>query len=358
MGAVQSWRLPSAVADAVALRRGACIGRRRFLVLVGGALAAPFAVAQQRSVRRVGFLGFADSFSKQSPLNYAWSAIEEILAREGFRENENLVIERRHASGKQSELGNAARELVALKPEVVVVFGSQGIDAVRAADREMPIVGYTSDAVALGYAATYARPGGKITGASASTLAMTVKELEFLVALVPGLQRVAWLRNSPPGADRGQKAFAARTAKDIEQASAQLGVIAVPFDATAADKFEGVIGEIARQGFGAVLIPADIMYVVHRKVLSAGLIKHRLPSASMDIQMLDAGVLVIYGAVLLDGIRRMGEQVVKILRGVPPGVIPFEFTERFQFGINLKTAGQLGITVPNSFLLRADRVIE
>jgi putative ABC transport system substrate-binding protein len=334
------------------------VNRRDFLIAAGALTSVPLARAQQPSLRRVGFLAFADNFSKQSPLSFAWRTIESILGQEGFREGDNLVIARRHAGGKQSGVAGAARELVAQKPEVVLAFGSQAIDAVRAADPEMPIVGYTSDAVALGYAASYARPGGRITGVSPSSLPMTVKQLELLVALVPGLRRVAWLRNRPSTADRGQLAFDARVAEDIAHASARLGVAAVAFDATAADEFDAVIAEIARQGFGAVLIPADILYVNHRQRLAARLLEHRLPSASMDMQMLDAGVLVIYGAVVLEGIRRMGEKVVQILRGTPPGEIPFEFIERFQFGMNLKTAGQLGIAVPQALLLRADRVIE
>lgn len=337
---------------------GAMATVRLVVAFPGAALLAPLAHAQQRLVRRVGFLAFADNFSKHSPLSFAWRTIEGILAQEGFREGDNLVIARRHAAGRQSRVGDAARELIAQKPEVVLAFGSQAIDAVRAADPEMPIVGYTSDAVALGYAASYARPGNRVTGVSPSSLPMTVKQLELLVALVPDLRRVAWLRNRPSTADRGQKAFDARVAQDIAQASAQLGVTAVAFDATTADEFDGVIAEIARQGFGAVLIPADILYVNHRQRLGARLLEHRLPSASMDMQMLDAGVLVIYGAVVLDGIRRMGNKAVQILRGTPPGEIPFEFIERFQFGVNLKTAGELGIAVPKSILLRADRVVE
>jgi len=326
--------------------------RRELLVLAAGSLVAPLARSQRPAMRRVGFVAFNDSFSRQSPLNFAWRAIEQSLAREGFREGQNLVIERRHASGKPAGLAKAATELVALKPEVIAAFASQAIDAARAASRDIPIVGYTSDAVALGYAKSYARPGGRITGVSPSTLALTAKQLELLAAFVPGLRRVAWLRNS------ANQPFVELLGKVIDGAAAQVHVAAAAVDAPSGDALEGAVAEIVRQGFGAVLVPGDILYIRHRERIGALLLEHRLPSASFDRLMLKAGILLTIGVDVSYAAERMGIQIAKILNGTPAGEVPFDFIGRFQTGINLKTARVLGLAVPRDILLRADETVE
>jgi len=326
--------------------------RRDLFVLAAGSLILPLARSEGQAMRRVGFVALNDSFSKKSPLNFAWRAIEQSLAREGFREGHNLVIERRHASGKPAGLAAAATQLAALKPEVIAAFASQAIDAARAASRDIPIVGYTSDAVALGYAKSYARPGGRITGVSPSTLELTVKQLELLAAFVPGLRRVAWLRNS------ANRPFVELIGKVIDGAAAQLHVAATAVDASSGDALERAVGKIARQGFGAVLVPGDILYIRHRERIGTLLLEHRLPSASFDRLMLKAGTLLTVGVDVEYAAGRMGIQIAKILNGTPAGEIPFDFVGRFQTGINLKTARVLGLTVPRQILLRADEVID
>jgi len=326
--------------------------RRDLLVLAAGSLLAPLARGEEPTMRRVGFIAIGDSFSKQSPLNFAWRAIEQSLAREGFREGQNLVIERRHASGRIAGLADAATELVALKPEVIAAFASQTIDAVRAATRETPIVAFTSDAVALGYAQSYARPGGTITGVSPSNLELVVKQLELLVRFVPGLRRVAWLRN------RDNRPFVELLGKVIKRAASQLGVVTVAVDAASGDEIEGAVAEIVRQRYGAVLIPGDILYIRNRKRVGALLLEHRLPSVSFDRLLLKAGVLLTIGVDIAYASGRMGLQIAKILNGAHPSEVPFDFVGRFQTGINMKTARVLGLTVPAEMLLRADEVVE
>jgi len=326
--------------------------RRDLLVLVASAMVAPLARGEEHAMRRIGFIAFTDSFAKQSPLNFAWRAIEQSLAREGFREGHNLVIERRHASGKVAGLAEAATQLAALKPEVVVAFASQAIDAVRAASSTIPIVAYTSDAVALGYAKSYARPGGRITGVSPSNLELVVKQLELLAAFLPGLKRIAWLRN------RDNRPFVELLGKVIEGAAVQLGVVTAAVDAANREEIEGAIAEIVGQGYGAVLVPGDILYIRHRERIGALLLEHRLPSASFDRLLLKAGILLTIGVDVAYASGRIGLQIAKILNGVPPSEIPFDFIGRFQTGINLKTARVLGLTVPPEMLLRADEIIE
>jgi len=327
--------------------------RRAFIVLAGGALIVPALAAAQSGRRaRIGFLAFPDAFASGAPNRIGWLAIESELARLGYREGENLTIERRHASGDPSRLKDAASALLNLAPEVIITFGAQSVTAARQATGTVPIVSYTNDLVAPGLAASFARPGGNVTGVSPSTSTLTIKQFEILRQLVPGARRVAWLRNP------SNVIFTRAFGEEIEKAGATLGVTAMRFDAGSADALDATVREIARQGFDAVLVPADVVFVQHRARLAAQLLQYRLPGASLDKIMLDAGFLVTYGVDVLDGIRRMANHIDKILRGTPPGDIPIEFIERFQLGINLRTAKALGVTVPQTVLIRADRVIE
>lgn len=323
-----------------------------FALLALGAWPLACFAQQPGRTFRIGFIAISDSFTSASPNAFAWLALESGLRELGYREGQNLVIQRRHASGNPSRLKEAASELVMLKTEVIVAFGAQSVTAASQAGSAVPIVSYTDDLVALGLAASYTRPGGNVTGVSPSTSAVTLKQLELLVALLPGLRRVAWLRNPT------NPIFSTAFGKNVENAGATFGVNVAAFDVGSADALEAVVGQIARQGFEAVLIPADVFFAQHRARLAALLLQHRLPSASLDRVMLDAGVLMTYGADSLDGIRRMASHVDKILRGTSPGEIPIEFIDRHQLGINARTARVLGITVPQSILLRADRVIE
>ena len=327
--------------------------RRRFVVFIGGALLLPALAAAQSGRRpRIGFLALPDAFASGAPNRFGWAALESELGKLGYHEGGNVDIERRHASGVPARLKEAAGKLVDLKADVIVTFGAQSVTATSRATGTVPIVSYTNDLVALGLAASFARPGGNVTGVSPSTSTITIKQFEILRELVPGARRVAWLRN-PSNA-----IFTTAFGKEMEAAGATLGASVKRFDAASADELDAAVREIAEQGFDAVVVPADVMFVQHRARLAAQLLQHRLPSASLDKVMLDAGMLMTYGVDVLDGIRRMATHVDKILRGTPAGEIPIEFIERFQFGINLRTAKALGLTIPKTVFLRADRVIE
>jgi len=327
--------------------------RRAFIVFAGAALVFPaLAAAPPGRSFRIGFIAIADSFTQKSPNRFAWLALESELSKLGYREGDNLVIARRHGSGNPSGLKDAASALVQLNPQVIAAFGSQNVAAARQASATVPIVSYTDDLVALGFASSYAKPGGNVTGVSPSTSAVTLKQFELLVALVPAVQRVAWLRNP------ANPIFSASFGEEIDKAGAAFGVTASRFDAGSADALEATIGEIARQRFDAVLVPADVSFVQHRARLAALLLQHGLASASLDKVMLDAGLLLTYGVDVLDGIRRMASQIDKVLHGTPAGDIPIEFIDRFHLGINARTAKALGLTISQSILLRADRVID
>jgi ABC-type uncharacterized transport system substrate-binding protein len=328
--------------------------RREFIAFFGGAFPALLVRAQERQgIHRIGFIALVDSFAPGHPLKITWDTLESRLSELGWREGHNLSIERRHAHGDQKRYAEAADALVDSRVEVVVAFGMQPITALLAANPEIPIVAYTGDPVKLGLAASYARPGRNVTGVASQTPDLAMKQLELLRDVKPGLARVAWLNNP------SNQFFARSGIRElIEQAGAKLGVNTVQFDVGSAERLEGAIREIGKQGFQAVLIPADISYVRNAKRLSDLLIASHLVSASQDMVMAQSGVLVTYGPDVLDGVRRMADHIDRILRGTRPGEIPIEFVRRFRLAVNAKTARALGLTIPQSVLLRADRVIE
>ena len=223
------------------------------LIALGASPVACFAQQVGRTFR-IGFIAISDSFTSGSPNAFAWLALESRLRELGYREGENLGIERRHASGDPSRLKDAASELVKLKPEVIVAFGAQAVTAASQASSTVPIVSYTGDPVALGFAASYSKPGGNVTGVSPSTSAATLKEFEILVELVPRLRRVAWLRNPT------NPIFSTTFGEAVEKAGVTLGVRAIPFDAGSADALEAAVTEIARLGFEAVLVRKHVNY--------------------------------------------------------------------------------------------------
>ncbi len=329
------------------------VRRRQFLIVAGGLLAAPLVHAQDKSPHRVGFLALPNAFVETNPNHFAWRELEDALGKHGYYDGRTLVIERRHAGGVAAKLKEAAVGLVKSRVEVIAAFGGQNVKAAREATQSIPIVGYSGALVDGGFADSYARPGRNVTGVSPSTTDSSQKQLEFLLAAVPGVRRAAWLRNPT-----NPSIFSASFTRRIEESAAHLGVTATPFEVSTADALEAAIPEIARQGFGAVLVPADVFYFLMRNRLAQLLLAHRLPSATQDGAMLDEGLLLTYGVDYAYGIRRMASQIDRILKGANPATIPIEIIEAFSLGVNLRTARVLGLKIPQSLLLRADRVIE
>ena len=328
------------------------VRRRQFLIASSALVAAPLVRAQDKAPQRVGFLALTNAFTETSPNNLVWRELEQALGMLGYREGGTVVIERRHAGGNAARLRATAIELVKSKVEVIVVFGMQNIKAAREATQSIPIVGYGAALVEGGFAESYARPGRNVTGVSPSTTDVSQKQLEFLVAAAPHVRRVAWLRNPT------NSFFSESFTRRIDKSAVYLGISARPFEVSTVDAVEAAIPEIARQGFEAVLVPSEVVYFQMRKRLARLLLTHKLPSVTMDRIMLDEGFLLIYGVDFVQGVRRMASQIERILKGASPATIPIEIPEVFTLEVNLKTARVLGLTIPQSLLLRADRVIE
>jgi putative tryptophan/tyrosine transport system substrate-binding protein len=322
--------------------------RRKFLgAIAGGLLAAPLAsFAQQRSaqVSRIGFLGSESASNQANRLEALRAGLREL----GYVEGKNLVIEVRWAEGKYDRLPPLAAELVNLKVSAIVASGAKATVAAKHATTTIPIVMETGDAVALGVVTNLARPGGNLTGWTFFGPELTRKRLELLKEAVPSVTQVAFLVNlaDPPGY------------LSIMETAAQALKLALPqFPVRGPEEFDSTFAAIATRRIDAVVVQGDTLFAVNAKAVADLAIKHRLPSAGI-VEFAEAGGLIGIGANLLEGHRRAAAYVDKILKGANPGDLPIEQATKFELAINAKTAKAIGVSIPQSITLRADRVIE
>src|SRR6266568_3382017 len=326
---------------------------RRDTVLALLALgAAPLAAEAQQAakVARIGFLAV-----NLAPNSHLREAFLQGLRDLGYVEGRNLVIESRSAEGKFERFPALAAELVALKVDVIVAPLTPAALAAKQATRTLPIVFTTAaDPVTSGLVTNLARPGGNVTGLSILAPELIGKRLELLTQAVPGVNRVAVLRQ--PGA------FGERTEKDIltaaEVAAGALGVRLHFVEARGPDDFDGAFSEITRVRADALTVLPSPMLNTERRRLVDLAAKNRLPAVYEWREYVDAGGLMAYGPNLADLYRRAATYVDKILKGGKPGDLPVEQPAKFELIINLKTAKDLGLTISQSVLARADEVIQ
>jgi len=321
--------------------------RRAFITVVSGSiLAAPLAVEGQPTgkVPRIGLL------SAFSPSDTAlWhQAFRLGLHDLGWVEGKNISIEYRYAEGRHDRLPDLAAELVRLRVDIIVATAGSDARAAKNATGAIPIV-VASAASEL--VESLARPGGNITGLSQMAPDLAGKRLELLKEIVPKLSRVAVLWN-PEG--RGSMV----TWQEIQLPVRQLGLQLHSLEVRSTDDFEMAFRDATRSGAGALVILPDPVFVTNLKRLADLAAKSRLPSIFHLREFVNSGGLVAYGADRSDLFRRAAKYVDKILKGSKPGEIPIEQATKFELIINLKTAKALGLTIPQSLLLRADQVIE
>jgi putative tryptophan/tyrosine transport system substrate-binding protein len=264
------------------------------------------------------------------------------------------VIEYRDAEGKPERLRALAAELVALKVDVIMVGGTPQALAAKQATRTLPIVfPAASDPVASGLVTSLARPGGNVTGLSNLNTELVGKCLEQLKQTIPGVSRVAVLWQ--PGG------LAERTEKDMlkaaEGAARALGVRLELVEARGPDDFDRA-SEMTRTRAGALTVLPSVMFITERRRIVDLAAKNRLPAVYPAREFVDAGGLMAYGPNVSDLFRRAATYVDKILKGAKPADLPVEQPTKFELVINLKTAKALGLTIPQSVLLRADEVIQ
>jgi putative ABC transport system substrate-binding protein len=328
------------------------MNRREFITLLGGAAAAlPLAARAQQpgKVARVGFLG-TSSMSLERPLV---DAFRQKLQELGHVEGKNIAIEYRWAEGQDERLPRLAADLVRLQPDVIVTTGTPGTLAAKQATKTIPIVFASSGNPVQGrLVASFARPGGNVTGFTISGPELEGKRVQLLKEVVPAMSRVAVLWNpaNPAIMDFYQQTRAA---------AAALGFSLQPdVEIRRIGDFKDAFSTIAGAKPDAMIVLADRFLLAHRSEIVSFAMTNRLPSAYAYRAYVEAGGLMSYAPSDLDQFRRTAIYVDKILNGEKPADLPVQEPTKFDLVINLKTAKALGFEVPPSLLARADEVIE
>ena len=312
---------------------------------------ASLAQAQQpKKVPRIGYLSALDPVTESARSE----AIRLALRERGYIEGQNIAIEYRYTKGKVDRAPELVAELVRLKVDIIVVAGGTGIiQAAKNATKTIPIVmtGGGSDPVEAGLVESLARPGGNVTGITNLTKELGGKRLELLKEAVPKVARVAVLYHPANSGDILEvKEF-------LPAAARALGLTIQPWELRAADDFDRVFAALNKQRPDGLYVTGSPLMGANRKRIADFAIKSRLPSVSSRAYV-DAGGLMSDGADLADSYRRVATYVDRILKGAKPADLPVEQPTKFELVINLKTAKQIGLTIPQSMLYRADKVIK
>jgi putative ABC transport system substrate-binding protein len=324
--------------------------RREFITLLGGAAAAwPLAASAQKSgnIARIGFLGPASASSWANQLEQFRVGLRNL----GYVEGHNIVIESRWADGKYERLPELAAELVDLKVDVLVTYGTPGTLAAKRATTTIPIVmAYSGDALSAGLVTNLARPGGNVTGSTYFLSELMVKRLEFLKEAMPHITQVAVLVEPDNPLFRP-------TLNALEIAANSMQVQMQQFEARGLSEFAAAFLAMGKGRVDAVVIQEDAVFVSNMRAIVDFASTQRLPLAGPK-EFAEAGGLIGYGVDFLVMCRRAAFFVGTILKGGEPASIPVEQATKFEVVVNMKTARALGMIMPASILVRADMVIE
>ena len=320
--------------------------RRRFVALLGAAITAARTLrAQQKAMPVIGYLG--DS----SPYEIRLAAFRQGLGDTGWVEGQNVAIEYRWAEGRYDRLPGMAADLVARKVDVIVATALPSIRAAKNATQTIPIAFITGDPVGDGVVASLARPGGNLTGVSMLAVEINPKLLELLSEMVPQARVMAQLVNpNYPNTERKVSlVLEAARAKGIE-----LHIV----KATTADEIDAAFVALVRLRAGAVFADVDPFLASRREQIIALARRYSVPAISTFREFADSGGLLSYGPSRTALSRLQGTYVGKILNGAKPADLPVQQPTIFELVVNLKTAKELGLTIPPLILARADEVIE
>ena len=319
-----------------------------FRVFLSIAAAAIGSTAQAADgLPRIGWLDFGSGDVARA------QALEQGLRAQGLVDGRTIVLERRSAESDAARLPRMAEELVRLKVAVILAPDPPSVAAARAATKTIPIVMRVSnDPVATGLVSSLAHPGGNMTGLYSVTDELVGKRLEILREAIPGLVRVAVLWD--PGYERSQFWF-----REAQAAARAIGLQLLSVEARGAKPdFETAVRDAVKRGAQALITLRNPRVVASARSLAELTTRHRIPAMFDEQAFVQYGGLISYGTDLRDLYRRLAGYVDKILKGANPGNLPVEQPTVFELVINLKTAKALGITIPQSLLLRTDRVIE
>jgi putative ABC transport system substrate-binding protein len=322
-----------------------------------GLLAVPRAAQGQSQVplRLIAYLAGDTPLSRKCTSNgaaVAERAFLEGLRSLGYRDGENVAIECRSAEGKYERLDALAAELVQLKPAVLVAGAAPASLAAKRATSSIPVISvYTADPVGLGLVASLARPGANVTGISALASDYVAKSLQLLKEAAPRTSRAGVLGHAA-------NPTWAIYRRELEPAGRALG-IALDFEPiNALAEVEAALSAMQRRGAVALLVMHQPLTFVHREHIVNAVARLRLPAMYGSRETVELGGLISYAVSVADVFRRAAFLVDRILHGVKPADLPVEQPTSFQLAINLKTARSLGLTIPPSLLVRAERVVE
>jgi putative ABC transport system substrate-binding protein len=324
--------------------------RRHFIGLLGGALGNSVvwplrARAQQHGKKYlIGFI----AHEYESMYDAFFQGLREL----GYIEGQNITIERRYAEGRPERFKEFAREMVELHADVIVTITTPAVLAIRSVTTTIPIIIPNAiDAVGAGLVASLDHPGGNVTGGTLLQAELSVKRLELLKEIVPGLSQVALLWNA------GNPAYV-RAWTQSQGAAQTLGVALQRYEVRGPTDFKTAFATIAQQHPDALVVLEDALTIQHRKEIVDFALKNHLPSSFFAKEPVEAGGLMSYGASWPDAFRRGAITVDKILKGAKPSDLPVEQPIKFELAINLKTAKALGLKVPTLLLATADEVIQ
>lgn len=324
------------------------VRRRHFLIASGALLAAPFAVGAQPP-RHVPLLVY--EANRSGPMEFDQAFLRG-LRELGYIEGQNIRIEYRWGDGTEGPLPARMRELVGLNPALIVTSGTPGVQAAKNAAASIPIVmAISSDAVRDGLVASLARPGGNVTGMSIFVPELISKRLELLKETLPNLTRVATIWNS---ANPGNLPLV----RDTEVAAQAMGLALHSAGARQVAELDTAFANITRERAGALSVLSDGFMVTNRNLVSALAARNRLPAIYPNSAYVEAGGLMSFGPSLPAVYHRAAYFVDRILKGARPADLPVEQPTKFELVVNLKSAKALGLKIPQSILLRADRIIE
>jgi putative tryptophan/tyrosine transport system substrate-binding protein len=321
-----------------------------FLVVSGFILGAVYCAEAQQPAKTLPRIGFISSTAGDSPM---FNAFRSGLSDLGYLEGKNILIEHRYAEGRLDRMPTFVHEFVQQKVDVIVAANNVAIRAAQKATKTIPIVMLTSiDPVDAGYVESFARPGGNITGLTHLARDLSAKRVELLKELLPRLSRVGilWDAEGPGSAVAFKEYETAARAFKLELRSLEVR--------GPNPDFAGAFQAAKTVRLDALIVVANPLMGQHAKEVFELAIRNHLPSMTEGTRYVQAGALISYGTNLADLYRRAATYVVEVLKGAKPGDLPVKLPEKFELFINLKTAQQLGIVIPQHVLIQADKVIK
>ena len=318
--------------------------RRTIIRSAAGTLVATLLSARAQQSDKVWRIGILDP---GTPLSYA--AFREGMRDLGYIDGRNIKYEIKDAQGKPDEIPRLAKELVALNPDVIVTAANRPIAAVMRATRTIPIVAVIGDAVGAGFASNLAKPVGNVTGLSFLNRELSAKRIELLKEALPTLSRIAVLNDL-----NADQTYATET----RIAAQRLGLQVQQIDVRSSSDYEAAFRDAKAERAEVIDVLASAFLNANRQLIVQLAAQARLPAIYESREYVDSGGLMSYGQNFYLIFRRAAAYVDKILRGAKPVDLPWEQPTKFELIINLKTAKALGITIPQSLLLRADDVIQ